>query len=67
MGLAVVSAAVQHRRRNGNARLTEDAVRTIRQDYATGRYTYAQLARRYGLHPTAIGLLIRGRRWGWVS
>lgn len=48
---------------NGNAKLTEEDVRLIRERYAAGNITQAALAAEYGVHPTAISQIIR--RVGW--
>ncbi|WP_417903626.1 HNH endonuclease signature motif containing protein [Caldimonas brevitalea] len=45
--------------RNPAARLTADQVRCIRSE--TG--SHAQLARRFGVSPTQVGLIKRGKRW----
>lgn len=58
--MSVVAFAGQ---RNGHAKLTDSDVRRIRRLYTTGKYTYAQLARQYGITPSAIGLIIRKQRW----
>jgi len=52
-----------HGQENGNARLTEDDVRSILAD-PRGRNV---LAREYGVHPSNIGNIRHGRRWKHLS
>jgi hypothetical protein len=48
---------------NGNARLTEADVLEIRRLWATGQYTKAALARRYGVGRKAISDVVERRKW----
>jgi hypothetical protein len=51
------------------ARLTPDAVRTLRAEYATGvPFGWAACkARELGVRPSAISKVLRGSRWGHVA
>lgn len=49
--------------RNGAAQLTEAAVLTIRCEFAASRATQAALAQRFGVEPSTIALITRGKRW----
>lgn len=53
--------------RVGGARLSADDVRTIRSDYASGRFNQAQLAAQFGVKRGTIGDIVRGDRWGHVE
>lgn len=57
----------ENRRGSGHwkTKLTEDDVRTIRAEYAAGRATQAQLAKRYGVK--GVGPIIRRETWAHVS
>lgn len=35
----------------------------IREEYATGQWTYKRLAQKYGVEKATIGMLIRGKTW----
>jgi HNH endonuclease len=48
---------------NGNAFLTQGLVDLIREEYATGRYTYRQLGGMYGVHHGTIGRIITNKKW----
>lgn len=50
------------RARNGNTRLTAEAVRVMRERYAHGA-PQAVLAADYSVSPTMVSAIIRGRRW----
>jgi len=50
-----------------NAKLTRDDVIEIRRLYATGEHTQAELGKRFGVHATTIGLIIRRETWQHVS
>lgn len=49
--------------RNGHHKLTEDQVRSIRAAYVPRKVTQAYLGEVYGVSQTAIGLIVRGKRW----
>lgn len=59
---AKISAAVRGERRP-QAKLTEDDVREIRRIYATGNWTYAQLAKRFNVGITTICDVVRRKAW----
>lgn len=46
---------------NGNAKLTDAQVAEIRRLYVPRKMTYRKLAERFGMHPSSIALLVRGR------
>lgn len=48
---------------NGRAKLTEDQVRAIRQQYAVGNITIKTLAAEYGVAETGMGRIVRGTSW----
>jgi transposase-like protein len=52
---------------HGNARLTEEAVREIRQMYATGRHTQCELARRFGVSSGTVSNVVNRRFWAHVG
>jgi hypothetical protein len=49
------------------AKLTSDKVREIRAKHANRRSGYAATAAQYGIDPTLVGLIIRGRIWRHVQ
>lgn len=51
---------------NGEAVLTERIVAGMRTEYAQGGITHLELARRYGVSRTAIGLAINRKSWRHV-
>ena len=53
-------------RQGGNARLSEDNVRTMRQRYAEGA-TQRELCQVYGVSITTVGRIVRGETWGWLG
>lgn len=52
----------RHGELNAAAKLTDEAVRIIRESYNGGE-TQASLAERFGVDRTTIGLIVRGSRW----
>lgn len=52
--------------RNGNARLTEQAVRAIRAALAAGAIKKS-LAEAHGVAPSTISAIASGRIWGWAA
>jgi len=48
------------------AKLTEDIVRECRKRFAEGNVTQADLAREFGVTPTAMYRAIRGKKWKHV-
>ena len=51
---------------HGNAVLDEEKARQIRQLYATGNYTYPQLAEMFGVYQTVVGKVVRRESWQHV-
>lgn len=51
---------------NGNVRLTEDLVRTIRDAYAKGGVTTYELADQYGVTRPNIGYIVNRKTWRHV-
>lgn len=49
--------------RNGSAKLTNEQVQQIRQQYRDGLRTQASLAKVYGVHPQTIFRIISGIGW----
>lgn len=50
--------------RSGQAKLTEDDIRTIRG--LRGIRTYKQIAEMFGVSISNIGYILTGRTWGWL-
>ena len=48
---------------NGQAKLTELQVKEIREKYVPRKYTQQKLADEYGVHHSAIGLIISRKLW----
>lgn len=48
-------------------KLNESKVRQIRNLYATGLYSQAQLARQVGVSPSTIGAIIHRKTWKHVK
>lgn len=46
-----------------NAILNEEQVKKIRAEYVPWVITQAALAKKYGVSPSAIGLIVRGEHW----
>jgi hypothetical protein len=53
--------------RTANAKLTEAAVREIRQRYATGGISQQTLATEYGVNQTKISAVVRRETWAHVD
>lgn len=53
--------------RNGNARLTDDAVREIRRIFAAGGITQRELGERYGVSQVKISQIILRKSWKHVA
>lgn len=47
--------------------LSEDDVRMIRSEYASGRVLQRELAERYGVDPSAISSIVRGVTWRHIA
>lgn len=58
---------VPHGEQQWNSRLTAEAVRQIRHIYATGQFTMAAIAHRYGCHLATVSDIIRGITWKRVA
>lgn len=56
--------AMVDRRRMGARALSEAQVTEIREKYATGEYSQAQLAAAYGVVPSNISVIVRGLTFG---
>lgn len=52
--------------RQRTAKLSDSAVRSIRERYAAGGITQQTLADEYGVHQTAIGFVVRRAHWKHV-
>lgn len=50
-------------RRGAHTKLTAQLADELRERYATGEYTYQQLAKEYGLHPVYVGRVVRRQTW----
>lgn len=48
---------------NGNSKVNETIVKEIRNTYATGNYTYKQLALKYNLTISGITMIVTKRSW----
>lgn len=51
--------------KNAQATLTADDVRRIRS--MKGSATYKEIAPMFGITKSAVGLIMRGERWGWLK
>jgi hypothetical protein len=49
------------------AKLTEDKVRSIRIEYATGNTSYRKLGNKYGVDKALIGRIIKRKLWKHVD
>jgi hypothetical protein len=56
-----------HGERAWKAKVTADEAATIRDLYATGRYTQAQIGRMYGLRQTGVSAIVRRVNWKHVA
>lgn len=52
---------------HGMAKLTEEQVRQIRTNYATGAYTQKALAHTYGVASSLISFIVTRRNWTHIS
>lgn len=52
---------------NRYAKLTNTQVRKMRNDYATGNFTYKELGKKYGIHYRNVGKIIRKEMWKSVD
>ncbi|KKK72154.1 hypothetical protein LCGC14_2906740 [marine sediment metagenome] len=53
--------------RSGNAKLTDHQASEIIQLCASKRYTQKEVARRYGVHTTAVNKIVNGHAWKHVQ
>lgn len=53
--------------RQACAKLTDDAVRQIRNLYASGEFSQTSLATMFGVHQTRISSITSGKRWTHVK
>lgn len=53
--------------KNGLAKLTESAVLEIRETYAAGGVTLAELEAKHGINQTGISMIVRGNNWKHVG
>lgn len=54
------------RSRGGRPKLDAKKVRRIRALAESGEYTYADLAARYGVHPSTVARAAKAERWTYV-
>lgn len=52
---------------NGQSKLTEDQVRSIRAEAVPGKVGHKRLAKKYGVAPQTIKDILRGKNWGWLK
>ena len=57
---------VQWGESSGVAKLTEEQVLGIRSLYATGNYSYRELAAMFGCEKSNIGLIVRRNHWSHI-
>lgn len=53
--------------RHGMVKLSEDQVKKIKEELATGKITHRKLADRYGVSRSTISVIKSGRNWGWLD
>ncbi|TDL05607.1 hypothetical protein EUA05_17955 [Mycobacterium paragordonae] len=53
--------------RHGRSKLSEDDVRVIRRDYAEGRCSQDELAKRYGVSQRLISGIVRRKTWTHIA
>jgi len=53
--------------RNGRAILSEETVRSIRNDYQSGTYSYRDLVKKYSISQTQIARIVKEESWEWVK
>lgn len=51
----------------GQAKLSEDTVRTIRAEWQTGSASMGELARRFGVNKRTIFRVVHGDNWSYVT
>lgn len=53
--------------KNTQAKLTENEVLKIVKQYKTGKYTYSELAKKYGVHTSGISNIFNGHCWSYLT
>lgn len=53
--------------KNGRAKITEELVRSIREEYAKGGISQRLLGKKHGLEQTSVSSIIRGKNWPHVK
>jgi group I intron endonuclease len=51
----------------GSAKMTKDSVKEAIKLYATGQYTYKQIAEMFNVKPHTIGAIVRGTNWKHIE
>lgn len=64
MSDTVIHGTSTRGKRQGSAKLTDEAVKSIRQLHGT--FTYEQLARQFSVSPGCIGAVVRRENWDWL-
>lgn len=62
-GLLVHPESAQRGQDSAHAKLTDDAVRSIRERYAAGDIAQAVLAAEYGVNGSLISMIVNRKRW----
>lgn len=62
---AIVHGTTTRGTKNAQSALTEEDVRAIRA--LKGRMMYKDIAPVFGVSPSAVGLIMRGKRWAWLE
>lgn len=52
---------------NGQSKLTEQDIKNIRREYASGAVTQRELATKYGTSQALISLIFKGKKWGYIG
>lgn len=52
-----------HGSRNPMAKLTEASALEIREIYSSGNVTYREIGSRFGISPSLVGMIVRGKSW----
>ena len=52
---------------NASSKLTESEVREIRRVYQAGGWSLKRLGERYGVSPSAVWLIMKGKNWSCVA
>src|SRR3990167_815457 len=53
--------------RAGAAKLTEQDIKTIRNEFSTGQISQGKLAKRYGVWQPTIGEIVRRKTWAHIT